>query len=69
MRSMDVLTLILAGGVGNRLRPLTDNRCKPAVYFGGNHRIIDFTLMNCVLSGFRQIHLLTQCFTDALASH
>ena len=69
MRSVDVLTMILAGGVGRRLYPLTANRCKPAVPFGGNFRLIDFTLMNCVLSGFRQIHLLTQYHAQSLNGH
>ena len=44
----NVFTFILAGGVGERLRPLTNTRCKPAVYFGGNYRVVDFTLMNCL---------------------
>ncbi|MCH2373433.1 MAG: glucose-1-phosphate adenylyltransferase [Planctomycetes bacterium] len=69
MRPMNVLTLILAGGVGQRLHPLTANRCKPAVFFGGNQRIIDFTLMNCVLSDFRRIHLLAQCHSESLLRH
>ena len=50
----DTLTIILAGGVGSRLSPLTDNRAKPAVPFGGKYRIIDFTLANCLHSGLRQ---------------
>ena len=53
-------TFILAGGRGERLLPLTLNRPKPAVPFGGNFRIIDFTLSNCVNSGLNRIRLLTQ---------
>ena len=69
MRSLNVLTMILAGGIGERLFPLTANRCKPAVPFGGNFRIVDFTLMNCVLSGYRQIHVLTQYHAQSLNRH
>ncbi|MEM7232435.1 MAG: sugar phosphate nucleotidyltransferase [Planctomycetota bacterium] len=69
MRPVKVLTMILAGGVGERLYPLTAQRSKPAVPFGGNFRIIDFTIMNCVLSGLRNIHLLTQYHSLSLAAH
>ena len=69
MRRMNVLTMLLAGGIGTRLSPLTSNRCKPAVPFGGNFRIIDFTLMNCLLSDLRQIHLLGQYHVQSLHSH
>ncbi len=69
MRSINVMIMILAGGIGERLFPLTANRCKPAVHFGGNFRIIDFTLMNCVLSGYRQIHVLTQYHASSLNRH
>src|SRR4051812_33423897 len=55
----DVLTLILAGGKGTRLEPLTRDRAKPAVPFGGLYRIIDFTLSNCVNSGLRRVLVLT----------
>ena len=54
------LTLILAGGQGFRLRPLTDERAKPAVPFGGKYRIIDFALTNCLHSGLRRVLVLTQ---------
>ena len=50
----DVLVMVLAGGAGERLYPLTKERAKPAVYFGGPYRIIDFTLSNCLNSGLRQ---------------
>ncbi len=69
MRSLNVLTMILAGGIGKRLFPLTADRCKPAVPFGGNFHLVDFTLMNCVLSGYRQIHILTQYHAPSLNRH
>lgn len=55
-----VQTLILAGGVGERLRPLTEGRAKPLVPFGGRFRLIDFTLSNCFNSGLKRAYLLTQ---------
>jgi len=63
------LTLILAGGVGSRLAPLTNERAKPAVPFGGKYRIIDFTLANCVHSGLRRILVLTQYKSHSLQKH
>ena len=57
---------ILAGGAGERLRPLTDARPKPAVPFAGTHQLIDFTLSNCINSGFRQIFVLTQHLREPL---
>jgi glucose-1-phosphate adenylyltransferase len=65
----DVLALILAGGRGTRLEPLTRERAKPAVPFGGCYRIIDFTLSNCVNSGIRQILVLTQYKSASLDRH
>ncbi len=65
----DVLTVILAGGRGSRLEPLTRDRAKPAVPFGGLYRIIDFTLSNCLNSGFRKIVLLTQYKATSLDRH
>jgi glucose-1-phosphate adenylyltransferase len=65
----DVLTFILAGGKGERLDPLTRDRAKPAVPFGGIYRIIDFTLSNCVNSGLRRIFLLTQYKSFSLQRH
>ena len=56
----DALVIVLAGGVGERLYPLTMQRAKPAVYFGGPYRIIDFTLSNCINSGLRRIFIVTQ---------
>ena len=69
MRPINILSMILAGGIGERLYPLTSNRCKPTVPFGGNFRIIDFTLMNCVCSGLRRIHVLTQYHAQSLNRH
>jgi len=63
------LTFILAGGEGSRLKPLTAYRAKPAVPFGGSYRIIDFTLSNCIHSGLRRIHLLTQYQARSLEEH
>ncbi|WP_263971427.1 glucose-1-phosphate adenylyltransferase [Vibrio atypicus] len=65
----DILTIILAGGMGSRLTPLTDDRAKPAVPFGGKYRIIDFTLTNCLHSGLRQILVLTQYKSHSLQKH
>jgi glucose-1-phosphate adenylyltransferase len=64
-----VLTVILAGGAGERLYPLTRHRAKPAVPFGGMYRIIDFTLANCINSFCRRIHILTQYKSQSLARH
>ena len=69
MRPLKVLPMLLAGGIGERLYPLTSNRAKPAVPFGGNFRVIDFTLMNCVLSGLKNTHLLTQYHGQSLSRH
>lgn len=60
---------ILAGGRGSRLMQLTDIRCKPAVYFGGKFRIIDFALSNCLNSGIRRIGVLTQYRSYSLLRH
>lgn len=65
----DTLTIVLAGGVGSRLSPLTDDRAKPAVPFGGKYRIIDFTLTNCLHSGLRRILVLTQYKSHSLHKH
>jgi glucose-1-phosphate adenylyltransferase len=70
MHSMkDVLAVVLAGGKGSRLEPLTRDRAKPAVPFGGIYRIIDFTLSNCLNSGIRKILVLTQYKAMSLARH
>ncbi|MBC3619079.1 MULTISPECIES: glucose-1-phosphate adenylyltransferase [Vibrio] len=65
----DTLTVVLAGGMGSRLSPLTDDRAKPAVPFGGKYRIIDFTLTNCLHSGLRRILVLTQYKSHSLQKH
>ena len=64
-----VLTFILAGGKGERLHPLTKDRAKPAVPFGGTYRIIDFTLSNCINSSIRKIHVLIQYKSISLQRH
>ncbi|MCM8795269.1 MAG: glucose-1-phosphate adenylyltransferase [Candidatus Omnitrophica bacterium] len=64
-----VLTFIMAGGKGERLYPLTRDRTKPAVPFGGIYRIIDFTLSNCINSGLRKIYVLTQYKSASLQRH
>lgn len=63
------LSIILAGGVGSRLHPLTADRAKPGVPFGGKYRIIDFTLSNCLHSGMRRILVLTQYKSHSLQKH
>lgn len=65
----DTVTVILAGGQGERLHPLTAVRSKPAVPFGGKYRIIDFALSNCLNSGFRRVYVLTQYKSDSLNMH
>ena len=65
----DVLTMVLAGGTGSRLMPLTAARAKPAVPFGGRYRIIDFVLSNCVNSGLLKIKVLTQYKSESLTRH
>ncbi len=64
-----VLAMVLAGGRGERLYPLTRDRAKPAVPFGAIYRIIDFTLSNCVNSGIRRIYALTQYKSTSLHRH
>ncbi len=63
------LAVVLAGGKGERLSPLTARRCKPAVCFGGSLRVIDFTLFNCVSSEIRSVHVLTQYRSESLQSY
>jgi glucose-1-phosphate adenylyltransferase len=64
-----VLTIIMAGGAGERLKPLTRERSKAAVPFGGKFRLIDFTLSNCINSGLRKIYVLTQYLSESLNHH
>jgi glucose-1-phosphate adenylyltransferase len=63
------VALVLAGGRGSRLKQLTDRRAKPAVYFGGKFRIVDFTLSNCLNSGIRRIGVITQYKSHSLMRH
>src|SRR3984885_8422313 len=63
------IALVLAGGRGSRLHQLTDRRAKPAVFFGGKFRIIDFPMSNCVNSGIRRIAVLTQYKAHSLLRH
>jgi glucose-1-phosphate adenylyltransferase len=63
------LAVIMAGGRGERLKHLTDHRCKPATPFGGKFRIIDFVLSNCVNSGIRRISIMTQYKAHSLVQH
>jgi glucose-1-phosphate adenylyltransferase len=63
------LTILLAGGSGSRLQPLTADRAKPAVPFGGKYRVIDFTLSNCLHSGLRRVLVLTQYKSHSLHKH
>ena len=65
----DALVILLAGGAGERLYPLTRDRAKPAVFFGGPYRIIDFTLSNCLNSGLRRIFIATQYKSLSLNRH
>src|SRR5436190_13209828 len=63
------VALVLAGGRGSRLKYLTDRRAKPAVYFGGKFRIVDFALSNCLNSGIRRIGVITQYKSHSLLRH
>jgi glucose-1-phosphate adenylyltransferase len=65
----NTLAIILAGGIGRRLHPLTAERAKPAVPFGGKYRVIDFTLSNCLHSGLRKLLVLTQYKSHSLQKH
>jgi glucose-1-phosphate adenylyltransferase len=65
----DTITMLLAGGQGERLYPLTALRSKPSVPFGGKYRIIDFALSNCLNSGLRKVYVLTQYKSDSLNQH
>jgi glucose-1-phosphate adenylyltransferase len=65
----NTLTILLAGGRGARLEPLTADRAKPAVPFGGKYRVVDFTLSNCLHSGLRRILVLTQYKSHSLHKH
>ncbi len=66
---MNVFAIVLAGGEGKRLAPLTNDRAKPAVPFGGNYRLIDFALSNLINAGFRKVVVLTQYKSHSLDRH
>lgn len=66
---LETITFLLAGGIGSRLHPLTSDRAKPAVPFGGKYCIIDFTLTNCLHSGLRRVLVLTQYKSHSLNKH
>jgi glucose-1-phosphate adenylyltransferase len=69
MLARRTIALVLAGGRGSRLKQLTESRAKPAVYFGGKFRIVDFALSNCVNSGIRRIGVVTQYKSHSLLRH
>jgi glucose-1-phosphate adenylyltransferase len=69
MKEQRILGIVLAGGAGTRLAPLTDDRAKPAVPFGGLYRLVDFALSNLVNSGIRRICVLTQYKSHSLDRH
>src|SRR5580704_10515286 len=69
MPMKDTLGVLLAGGAGERLYPLTRDRAKPAVTFGGIYRIIDITLSNCLNSDLRRVYILTQYKALSLNRH
>lgn len=64
-----VLSIVLGGGKGSRLYPLTKDRSKPAVSFGGKYRIVDIPISNCINSGFKKIYILTQFNSESLHTH
>jgi glucose-1-phosphate adenylyltransferase len=66
---VDTICVLLAGGQGLRLHPLTSDRAKPSVPFGGKYRIVDFTLSNCLHSGIRRVLILTQYKSHSLQKH
>jgi len=65
----EILSIVLGGGKGTRLFPLTKERAKPAVPFGGKYRIVDIPLSNCINSDFRKIYILTQFNSASLHLH
>ena len=69
LNTSNVLCVIMGGGQGTRLFPLTKDRAKPAVPFAGKYRIVDVPISNCINSGFRRIYILTQFNSASLHRH
>src|SRR5262245_50611952 len=69
MRMQEVLTLILGGGRGARLYPLTKHRSEPAVPLAGKYRLIDIPISNCLNSGLQRVYVLTQFLSVSLHKH
>ena len=67
--SENTLAIIMGGGAGTRLFPLTKERAKPAVPLGGKYRLVDIPISNCLNSGFRQVYVLTQFNSESLHRH
>jgi glucose-1-phosphate adenylyltransferase len=65
----DVLSIVLGGGKGSRLFPLTQERAKPAVPFAGKYRLVDIPISNCINAGLKQIYILTQFNSASLHLH
>ena len=68
-RQNPVLAIILGGGRGTRLFPLTQHRCKPAVPLAGTYRLVDIPISNCLNAGYNRIFVLTQFLTASLHRH
>ncbi|NIT56188.1 MAG: glucose-1-phosphate adenylyltransferase, partial [Aliifodinibius sp.] len=69
MANPNIVTMILAGGQGTRLYPLTKNRSKPAVPIAGKFRLIDIPISNCIHSHYRQVYICTQFAAESLHRH
>jgi glucose-1-phosphate adenylyltransferase len=69
LNTSKVLCVIMGGGQGTRLFPLTKDRAKPAVPLAGKYRLVDIPISNCINSGFRRIYILTQFNSTSLHSH
>jgi glucose-1-phosphate adenylyltransferase len=69
MKKQNVICVIMGGGRGSRLYPLTEKRCKPAVPLAGKYRLVDIPISNCLNSGYNKIHVLTQFNTASLHNH
>ena len=69
MKKRNIICIIMGGGRGSRLVPLTKERCKPAVPLAGKYRLVDIPISNCLNSGYNQIYVLTQFNTASLHHH